>query len=551
MAHNVNIKCSTGFYNLVVLPTFSGITEQYVINVDNITIRCTSITGQVDNSNANVTAAINFSLSNPDNSSAGNVHLHLHHTTRRIQLQGSSLVHGETRAPVWYMDKVLLGLFNKLARDKSVDILEFNNGVHEAISKCKNKQSSQARCSACNAFFIGRSLQETCSLCKLKFHRKCIQGNLHTCRSNPVKRSVAYSSMSSIHQHQPIPSTSQPVQAVANSEVHTVPAPSSSYLPSSTPPQALSPPQTATRTQTVSNPPLHTSPATSPAGSSTQTIPTSSASSSPSRPLSQPLTTTRSPGNPLLNPLAPSFSSQQLPTHFPVSLASTSVSFSNAFASTITTTQNRRQKKKTTPTIAQAHQNLDLECARIELNTAQTKIKAHENTIADLKFRNKILEDRVAQLDTAQKKSIYEKYFPTNQESPAGSQVPPNHHCCYQHQPAHPQYHCHHPQACAFQPHHARAEPQQQQRDDSIAQIKESIVAIQNDINALKQHSLLALSPSSNTPHTSGHTSDNIVDDDQTVVVSGNEDDAAEQQDLMEFSISSLELGIDNETDLN
>ena len=179
-------------YNLVVLPTFSGITEQYVIDVDNITIECTSITGQVDNTNANVTAAINFSLSNPDKSSAGNVHLHLHHTTRRIQLQGSSLVHGETRAPVWYMEKVLLGLFNKLARDKSVDILEFNNGVHEAISKCKNIQSNQAKCSACNAFFIGRSLQETCPLCKLKFHRKCIHGNLHTCRSDPVKRSVAF-----------------------------------------------------------------------------------------------------------------------------------------------------------------------------------------------------------------------------------------------------------------------------------------------------------------------------------------------------------------------
>ena len=179
-------------YNLVVLPTFSGITEQYVINVDNITIECTSITGQVDNTNANVTAAINFSLSNPDKSSAGNVHLHLHHTTRRIQLQGSSLVHGVTRTPVWYMEKVLLGLFNKLARDKSVDILEFNNGVHEAISKCKNNQSNQGKSSTCNASFIGRSLQETGPLCKLKFHRKCIQGTLHTGKSDPVKRSVAF-----------------------------------------------------------------------------------------------------------------------------------------------------------------------------------------------------------------------------------------------------------------------------------------------------------------------------------------------------------------------
>ena len=57
-------------------------------------------------------------------------------------------------------------------------------------------------------------------------------------------------------------------------------------------------------------------------------------------------------------------------------------------------------------------QNLDLEYAKIELNTAQATINVLETTVNDLRFRNGLLEDRVKQLEGIKKSELYEKYFP-------------------------------------------------------------------------------------------------------------------------------------------
>ena len=62
VAHNVNIKCSTGFYSLVVLPAFSTITESFRNIVDDILIRVSSIKGHFDNADSNVAGVIVFTL---------------------------------------------------------------------------------------------------------------------------------------------------------------------------------------------------------------------------------------------------------------------------------------------------------------------------------------------------------------------------------------------------------------------------------------------------------------------------------------------------------
>ena len=48
IAHNVTIKCSTGFYTQLVLPSFTSITLQYYNQVDGVIIRCSKIEGQID-----------------------------------------------------------------------------------------------------------------------------------------------------------------------------------------------------------------------------------------------------------------------------------------------------------------------------------------------------------------------------------------------------------------------------------------------------------------------------------------------------------------------
>ena len=54
IAHNVNIKCSTGFYSLVVLPAFSTITDRFRNIVDDVVIKVNSIKGHFDNAASKV-----------------------------------------------------------------------------------------------------------------------------------------------------------------------------------------------------------------------------------------------------------------------------------------------------------------------------------------------------------------------------------------------------------------------------------------------------------------------------------------------------------------
>ena len=148
IAHNVNIKCSTGFYTLVVLPSFKDITEHFVTQVDGITVQCSSITGYIDGANSNTTAVVVFSLTYQDGSSAGAVTMHLHHTTRRVQLQGSALVYDKSRAPVWFVDNFIKSTFSLISKRKSVDISNFNTAVNNILTKHQQKVDSQEKCSS-------------------------------------------------------------------------------------------------------------------------------------------------------------------------------------------------------------------------------------------------------------------------------------------------------------------------------------------------------------------------------------------------------------------
>ena len=152
--------------------------------MDGITINVSSITGHIDDANSNVAAAIVFPLTYQDGASALSVHMHLHHTTRCIQLQVSSLIYGKTRAPVWFVDHVVNGIFYHFANSKSVDIGAFNSKVPEMLSKLRNKLSTQEKYKACNSQFDGRSMPELCQSCNFKYHKKCYQGYPHSCRHN-------------------------------------------------------------------------------------------------------------------------------------------------------------------------------------------------------------------------------------------------------------------------------------------------------------------------------------------------------------------------------
>ena len=129
---SVSFLCSTGFYTLVVVPafahTFVGTTHQ----VGDISISCYDVTGKIDDIGATVNAVVFFRFTKTtDKTSAGGVTIHLHHTARRLQIQGSTMVNNQTRASVWFVENFLLKRFKSESQKKSFDISRFNRAVND------------------------------------------------------------------------------------------------------------------------------------------------------------------------------------------------------------------------------------------------------------------------------------------------------------------------------------------------------------------------------------------------------------------------------------
>ena len=512
IAHNVTIKCSAGFYLKVVLPSFSSFTEQYHNQVDGIIIRCIKVEGHIDGDGSNVTAMIIFELiyEHQAHPSIGTVTIHLHHTARKIQLQGSSLVHDRTRAPVWFVDSFLKGIFSHFAKMKSVDISNFNSAVHDMLTSHIQKISSQGKCGGCGSLFGGRSVSEICSSCHKQFHKSCFQDKRHSCsrsfdtltKSLPVTSLLPNASPNAI-----AGSARSPISTPASisSDIQMAPTYSSatapSMLPSSQPLPTFS---TENRPPSVTSSPIITA-------ATFQIATTASAA-----PIHFPVQATHSQTQdnnpaPILNPFANLFVPSPLanvpqsrpappppilPTH-------TAPPPPNIIPGT--TTRSRAPVRKNKPPLPP--QNLDLEYAKIELNTAQATINVLETTVNDLRFRNGILEDRVKQLEEMKKTEIFDRYFPTQQrraqshgqsiQSPCHSQCcrnPPQQ-CC--HQPPH----CCHDQAQHSQPGFGSLE----NIESVISSLRAEVEVIKSKLDQFALSNNQLVNPFSAAPH---HSSD-------------------------------------------
>ena len=418
IAHNVTIKCSTGFYTKVALPTFTGMSLHYKCIVNGVEIQCIKIDGQVDETGATVTDLIKFELKYEearDKPTLGTVVVHLHHTARKVQLQGSSLVHGQVRAPVWFVDYFLKGIFSFYAREKAVDISRFNEVVHDMLNRHVEKLNTLDKCGVCGHLLTGRSLPVSCPTCARKFHKNCSTDKEHECARSPAT---------------PRPPHSQTWPPVSTS---TVPAPTTKV-----------PSTTLINTQLL--PPVSSVGSSSTMSSASLSL--SSTSVSTSFPHHSPIVTTTAT-NPTMNPFASSF----LPSSHhaalpPPPITSPSCQGSPPQCPIISQppppppppppiqepSRPKATKKKSPPP---PPQNLSLEFARIELNTAQAANVVLETTVKDLRFRNGLLEDRVKQLEAKKKDDIFERYFPSS-SSTSGHPLPQTQNC-----PAQPDRHQH------------------------------------------------------------------------------------------------------------
>ena len=184
---NVSVQCSTGFYSQVAVPSFRDIKigTSFCVECDfgDITVSCFDIAGEVDNTKADVKAVIFLRLSTTSNLSKGRVTVTLHHTKRKLQIQGGAKMPDKTTAPIWFTQKVLNPKFQSLAKNKSYDISNFNLRVRELV--INSNRSVNDTCSSCDIQFTGRSMPEHCPQCSKYFHKKCLNASDHTCTRAP------------------------------------------------------------------------------------------------------------------------------------------------------------------------------------------------------------------------------------------------------------------------------------------------------------------------------------------------------------------------------
>ena len=177
---NVNITCNSGFYATVAVPAIQQLAASQELVCQGIDIHCRDIVGNFDASRAQQNTVVQFRLSQ-DKISLGGVRIHLHHTSRLVQLQGGVISSDGVTAPVWFVNNILQKQFNQLSKEKSVDISEFNTAVQNMASGMINNTSHPV-CAGCNVQFDGRSSPEFCTVCKSSYHKyKCYASRLHAC----------------------------------------------------------------------------------------------------------------------------------------------------------------------------------------------------------------------------------------------------------------------------------------------------------------------------------------------------------------------------------
>ena len=114
--HNVSILCSTGFYSVVAIPAFEKIDKDFTMSITNHTVTCVDVIKKLDKSNASVNSVLYFRVVNHHDDLTAKVTIHLHHTTRRIQVQGGSFVNRQKRAAVWLVENFILLAFKNVSK---------------------------------------------------------------------------------------------------------------------------------------------------------------------------------------------------------------------------------------------------------------------------------------------------------------------------------------------------------------------------------------------------------------------------------------------------
>ena len=355
---NVNIKCSPGFYNLVVKPCLLSVSEGFQITCRNVTFELNSITPHKDLSGIIQTTVLKF-IYRVDLMQYG-VTISLHHTTQLVQIQGGSKMSDGTKAASFVLNHVIADLFNSRSSTHKSEIDSFNAALLEEAKKRNEDRHTQTIGSATSSMFCSvcsRDMSKNNSKivpcpkigCFAKMHTSCFRK--HTCPFNGTRNKALESSVT---------------HAVPESE--EVVLPQNQQIPSSFPSLTQT-----TSTSTFSFSSVNVTPVCSipGIGSPPETF-------SFSRPAIQ----------------APSSISLPVPPN------------SSATGSLQVNSRTKRARQSPSP------ESVQIEFYVKELSIVQTRITALESDIARKEETCKLLEERIKSLEHPVISNMFNRYIP-------------------------------------------------------------------------------------------------------------------------------------------
>ena len=172
---NVNVKCSSGFFIVVAQPCLSSLSQGATKQYSDIQVACTEVFKLVDKGGFTDFLRLSFDLLGSDQSLIGKICVHLRHTTRLIQIQGSSKMPDKTSAAIWFTEQVLVEKFQKLAKIKKFDIGAFNQEILKMSRKHHQSVKTSKYCVECSKLFSGTPGPSPCPACQQYLHRSCLR----------------------------------------------------------------------------------------------------------------------------------------------------------------------------------------------------------------------------------------------------------------------------------------------------------------------------------------------------------------------------------------
>ena len=426
---NVTIKCSTGFYIQVAKPSFVTLENGSVLSNSNIVVMLTDVTKTNDLNGLETTLLLKCSLLS-DRQTLGCVSVHLHHSTRTIQIQGSSIMPDSSKAPVWFLNNVTITKFADLAKLKKFAIKNYNEAVREMPASV-SPRTSQAdnSCQSCLSVFNTQSKPSQCNSCLKFFHKTtCYKDHIKLCKHYnldkcptliPLSGTLALSSSSStpvtpLSSTLPLTPTTETLSLSSSNSPHVTSL--SSTLPA--------PPTTGTLAITSSNSPPVTSLSSTlpvPATTSSQALNTSTFQAEVQTPHRiNGLQTTIS----FLPSTSQNTSTSCSSTHSFTPTSSLSSSSLNASASSFSVNSSsqlsvkgpqscvRPNKKKTKSSIPTSSDDAKNDFLQTELSAAKSRIVQLDTEIVDKDQQLSVLWSRIKILEDKQNSDLLDKYFP-------------------------------------------------------------------------------------------------------------------------------------------